>query len=240
MLSGDQPQAVQSLAARAGIASWRAAQSPQDKLAHVAALQRAGRRVAMVGDGMNDGPVLARADLSVAMGQGVPVAQARADFIVQGGQLQALPQLLQQARRTRAVVRQNLAWAAAYNAVCVPLALAGQMPPWLAGLGMAGSSLFVVLNAARLARIAGAAAPTQPTGSLSPRCRSHGHSLHPHSALRGARARHPRRAGLGRLAWPIRLGRGGGRAHSAHRLTFIKRSPGTLGETLRHPKEGVP
>ncbi|NML45214.1 cadmium-translocating P-type ATPase [Ramlibacter sp. G-1-2-2] len=155
ILSGDQPQAVQQLAERAGIAAWRAGQSPQDKLDRVAGLQRAGRRVAMVGDGMNDGPVLARADLSVALGQGVPVAQARADFIVQGGRLDPLPQLLRQARRTRAVVRQNLAWAAAYNVVCVPLALAGMMPPWLAGLGMAASSLFVVANAARLGVVQG-------------------------------------------------------------------------------------
>ena len=81
------------------------------------------------------------------------VAQARADFIIQGGQLEGVAAVLRQARRARAVVRQNLAWAAAYNAVSVPLAIAGQMPPWLAGLGMAASSLFVILNAARLARM---------------------------------------------------------------------------------------
>ncbi|MGV3571171.1 MAG: heavy metal translocating P-type ATPase [Ramlibacter sp.] len=153
LLSGDQPASVERLAARAGIAAYAARQSPQDKLDRIARLQAGGHRVAMVGDGMNDGPVLARADLSIAMGQGVPVAQARSDFIVLGEHLGAVPLLLRQARRTRAVVRQNLAWAAGYNAVCVPLALAGAMPPWLAGLGMAASSLFVVLNAARLAAI---------------------------------------------------------------------------------------
>lgn len=153
ILSGDQPAAVQRLAERAGIAHAQGGQSPQDKLAHVARLQGTGRRVAMVGDGMNDGPVLARADLSIALGDAVPVAQARSDFIVQGGQLEGVAHVLLQARRTQRVVRQNLSWAAAYNAVCVPLALAGMMPPWLAGLGMAGSSLFVVLNAARLARL---------------------------------------------------------------------------------------
>ena len=86
------------------------------------------------------------------------VAQAmayRADFIIQGGQLEGVAAVLRQARRTRSVVRQNLFWAALYNAVSVPLAIAGQMPPWLAGLGMAASSLFVVLNAARLARLRG-------------------------------------------------------------------------------------
>jgi Cu2+-exporting ATPase len=144
---------VQRLAQRAGILLARGGQTPQQKLDRVAGLQQAGRRVAMVGDGMNDGPVLARADLSIALGQAVPVAQARSDFIIQGGQLEGVAAILRQARRTRGVVRQNLGWAALYNAVSVPLAIAGQMPPWAAGLGMAASSLFVVLNAARLARL---------------------------------------------------------------------------------------
>ena len=153
LLSGDQAGAVRRLASRAGIATSRGGQSPADKLQRVEALQREGRRVAMVGDGMNDGPVLARADVSVAMGQAVPVAQAKSDFVVLGGQLSAVALMLTQARRTRRIVRENLAWAAAYNAVSVPLALVGWMPPWLAGLGMAASSLLVVLNSARLARL---------------------------------------------------------------------------------------
>ncbi|GAB3767153.1 heavy metal translocating P-type ATPase [Ramlibacter monticola] len=153
VLSGDQPAAVQRLAQRLGFSSALGGQTPQHKLDHVAGLQAHGHRVAMVGDGMNDGPVLARADLSIALGQAVPVAQARADFIIQGGQLEGVAAVLRQARRTRSVVRQNLFWAGLYNAVSVPLAIAGQMPPWLAGLGMAASSLLVVLNAARLARL---------------------------------------------------------------------------------------
>jgi Cu2+-exporting ATPase len=83
----------------------------------------------------------------------VPLAQARSDFIVPGGQAGAVPTVLALARRTRAVVRQNLAWAAAYNFICIPLALVGWMPPWVAGLGMAASSLLVVLNSARLASL---------------------------------------------------------------------------------------
>ena len=155
LLSGDQARAVRRLAWRAGIDwSW-GGQSPEDKLEHVRELQQAGRRVAMVGDGMNDGPVLARADVSIAMGHAVPLAQAKSDFVILGGQLTAVASLLLQARRTRIVVRQNLAWAAAYNIVCVPLAVAGWMPAWLAGLGMAASSLLVVLNSARLARVPG-------------------------------------------------------------------------------------
>ncbi len=157
LLSGDQQEAVTRLGARAGIPACLGARSPEDKLAHVQQLQRAGHRVLMVGDGMNDGPVLACADVSMAMGQAVPLAQAKSDFVVLGGQLPAVPLLLQLARRTRSVVRQNLAWAALYNAVCVPLAVAGLMPPWLAGLGMAGSSLLVVLNSARLSRLPEAA-----------------------------------------------------------------------------------
>lgn len=155
LLSGDLVAAVARLAARAGIDKAYGQRTPEGKLAHVRELQRRGRRVAMVGDGMNDGPVLACADVSVAMGQAVPLAQAQSDFIVLGGQLAAVSALLQHARRTRAIVRQNLLWAALYNAVCVPLAILGFMPPWLAGLGMAASSLLVVLNSARLARMPG-------------------------------------------------------------------------------------
>lgn len=153
LLSGDRPHAVQSVARRAGIDEARGGHTPESKLAHVARLQAHGARVAMVGDGMNDGPVLARADVSIATGDGVPLAQARSDFIVPGAHLDAVPRIVQLARRTRAIVRENLAWAAAYNAVCVPLAAAGWMPPWLAGLGMAASSLIVVANSARVAAL---------------------------------------------------------------------------------------
>lgn len=153
LMSGDAPDAAQRLGWRAGIEHAWGAQSPEDKLARVADAQGQGRRVAMVGDGMNDGPVLARADLSVAMGHAVPIAQARSDFIILGESLDRVAMLLRQCRRTRTVVRQNLAWAGAYNALCVPLAVMGWLPPWLAGLGMAASSLLVVLNASRLARI---------------------------------------------------------------------------------------
>jgi Cu2+-exporting ATPase len=153
MLSGDRIQAVARVAERAGIAEFEGECTPQDKLARLHRLQQQGRRIAMVGDGMNDGPALARAEGSVAIGDAVPLAQAQADVVIPGAQLAGVVLLLRQARAARRVVRQNLAWAALYNAVCVPLAIAGAMPPWLAGLGMAASSLLVVLNSARLAHL---------------------------------------------------------------------------------------
>jgi P-type Cu2+ transporter len=153
MLSGDQTAAARRVAGRVGIADVQGDCTPQDKLQQLQALQQQGRKVLMVGDGLNDGPVLASAHVSVAVGTAVPLAQAQADFVMPGGQLLTLPAMLTQAGRTMQVVRQNLWWAAAYNAVCVPLALAGWLPAWLAGLGMACSSLLVIGNAARLSHM---------------------------------------------------------------------------------------
>jgi Cu2+-exporting ATPase len=152
LLSGDQPQAVARVARALEIKAHAGACTPQEKLGILQRLQQGGRRVAMVGDGLNDGPVLAGAQVSFAFGQAVPLAQAKADFVVPGSQLLAVAQAVLLARRTVRIVRQNLAWAALYNAVCVPLAVAGLMSAWAAGLGMAFSSLLVVLNALRLAR----------------------------------------------------------------------------------------
>lgn len=152
ILSGDKAAAVQRIGTQLQLETVRAGATPQIKLVHVKELQEAGRKVAMVGDGLNDGPVLACANVSIAMGQAVPLAQAQSDFVVLGGQLRVIPELVIHARRTMRVVRQNLAWAALYNATCIPLAIAGLLPAWLAGLGMAASSILVVLNAARLAR----------------------------------------------------------------------------------------
>ncbi len=151
MLSGDSPAATQAVAARLGIEAARGACSPDDKLALLRAAQQSGHRVAVVGDGLNDGPALAGAHVSFALGHAVPLAQARADFVVLGDSLQLVALSLALAGRTMRVVRQNLAWAAGYNAMCVPLAVLGWLPAWLAGLGMASSSLLVVLNALRLA-----------------------------------------------------------------------------------------
>jgi Cu2+-exporting ATPase len=150
VLSGDRANAVRAVGQAVGADELMAEASPERKLTELRALQRQGLRVAMVGDGLNDGPVLAWADASFAIGQAAPLAQARSDAVVQSGRLMDVVDTLERARHTLRVVRQNLAWAAAYNAVCIPLALIGWMPPWLAGLGMAASSLLVVANAWRL------------------------------------------------------------------------------------------
>jgi Cu2+-exporting ATPase len=154
LLSGDSAGAAARVAAQVGIQSFRGGCSPQDKLDFLRAAQQQGHQVAVVGDGLNDGPVLAGAHVSFAFGRAVPLAQAKADFVVMGEQLKLIFTTLQLSNRTLRVVRQNLWWAAIYNAICVPLAVVGWLPAWLAGLGMAFSSLFVVLNALRLSKSA--------------------------------------------------------------------------------------
>jgi Cu2+-exporting ATPase len=150
LLSGDASDAAQRVAEKVGISKARGQCSPQDKLDFLRESQLQGHKVAVVGDGLNDGPVLAGAHVSFAFGQAVPLAQAQADFLVSGSRLANVAEALLLSRRTLKIVRQNLAWAAIYNAICVPLAVFGLLPAWLAGLGMASSSLLVVLNALRL------------------------------------------------------------------------------------------
>ncbi len=151
ILSGDGAAAVARVATALGIAQARGACTPQDKLTFLQQAQQQGKKVAVVGDGLNDGPVLAGAHVSFAVGQAVPLARAQADFVVLSDRLASVGEAIQLAHRTLRVVRQNLWWAVAYNAICVPLAVVGWLPAWLAGLGMAASSLLVVINALRLA-----------------------------------------------------------------------------------------
>jgi Cu2+-exporting ATPase len=152
LLSGDRPARAARLAARLGLDDVVGGAAPEAKLAAVAAAQAHGGPVAMVGDGVNDAPVLARADVSLAMGQGALVARVQADAVIVSNRPLDLLRARRAAQRTVAIVRQNLLWAAAYNAACIPLALVGLMPPWAAGLGMALSSLLVIGNALRAAR----------------------------------------------------------------------------------------
>ena len=152
LLSGDRPESAQQVAQEVGITHAFGACTPQDKLSRMQAAQSQGARVAMVGDGLNDGPVLAGAHVSMAFGNAVPLAQSKSDLVLMGGSLLVVAQSIKLARHTLRVVKQNLVWAAAYNALCVPLAVVGLLPAWLAGLGMALSSLWVVLNSLRLTK----------------------------------------------------------------------------------------
>ncbi len=165
--SGDQAGPVRAAAAQLGITTWHAGLSPAGKLELVRKLQQQGHTVAMVGDGINDSPVLAGADVSIAIGTGTSLAQHAADCILMGPGLVALPAAVAHSRRTMHVVRQNLWWAVAYNLVAVPLAITGVLAPWLAALGMSASSLLVTFNALRLARIRQTATERQPRHALN-------------------------------------------------------------------------
>ncbi|MCD9033546.1 cadmium-translocating P-type ATPase [Luteimonas sp. Y-2-2-4F] len=167
LASGDAPARVAAFAQRLGLDDAHARQSPQDKLDRVHALQAQGRVVAMVGDGLNDAPVLAGADVSIAMGEGASLAQRAADLVLTGGSLMRIPAAVAVARRTRRVIRQNLAWALGYNLVALPVAAAGLVTPWLAALGMALSSLAVTANALRLARAPSLPAPRAAGGKAA-------------------------------------------------------------------------
>lgn len=152
VLSGDHEVRVRRIAQQLGVTQWQAAASPEHKMHKVARLQAAGKRVVVVGDGINDAPVLALADVSFAMGHGAALAQARADFVVINSHPIEIAAAYGLARRTMQVIRQNFLWAGLYNLLFLPAAVVGWLPPWLAGLGMACSSLVVVLNALRLSR----------------------------------------------------------------------------------------
>jgi Cu2+-exporting ATPase len=160
--SGDQPGPVRAAAERLGIDAWQASLTPTGKLELVRRMQQDGHIVGMVGDGINDSPVLAGADVSIAIGTGTSLAQHAADCILMGPGLDALPAAVAHSRRTMRIVRQNLWWAVAYNLVAVPLAISGVLAPWLAALGMSASSLLVTFNALRLGRVRQAVAETLP------------------------------------------------------------------------------
>jgi Cu2+-exporting ATPase len=152
LLSGDAPQRAADLATALRFDAHAGGLSPEDKLARLREAQARGEVVAMLGDGINDAPVLAQADVSLAMGEGALVTRTSADAVVISNALGDVAAARLLACRTMAVVRQNLLWAAVYNAACVPLAVAGLLPPWASGLGMALSSLLVIGNSMRLAR----------------------------------------------------------------------------------------
>jgi len=153
LLSGDQDSVVRNTANTLEIQTMYSEQSPNNKLSVIKGLQQQGHIVAMVGDGVNDAPVLAAAQVSIAMGGGTQLAQASSDMVLLSENLNHLQESIVHARKTITVVKQNLSWAVIYNLTALPLAALGFIAPWLAAIGMSASSLFVVLNALRLMKV---------------------------------------------------------------------------------------
>ncbi|MDD3353777.1 heavy metal translocating P-type ATPase [Zoogloea sp.] len=152
IFSGDTPATVESLGRQLGVSRAEGGMTPEGKHAGLRALQQGEAVIAMVGDGVNDAPVLAQAQVSIAMGGGTDLARNQADIVLLSGRLASLAEGHDLALRALKIIRQNLWWSFAYNFTAIPLAMFGLVTPWMAGIGMSASSLFVVLNALRLQR----------------------------------------------------------------------------------------
>ncbi len=150
LLSGDHVETVRHVAQELNIQHFQGGMLPDDKLRHIELLQSQGKVVAMVGDGVNDAPVLAAAQVSIAMGGGAQLAHASADMVLLTENLERIPEAIDVSRKTLRIIRQNLGWAILYNILAIPLAAAGWVAPWMAAIGMSASSLIVVINALRL------------------------------------------------------------------------------------------
>ncbi len=153
MLSGDSPLAAQAIAAELGISAFEGNCSPEDKAAKIVGWQAEGLRVGMVGDGVNDAPALAQANLSITVAGGTDIAGQASDVVLTRSNLSLIPWFFQLSRRTRQTIIQNLGWAFAYNVVAVPLAVMGKIDPVIAAVAMAISSILVVVNSLRLRRL---------------------------------------------------------------------------------------
>jgi Cu2+-exporting ATPase len=150
LLSGDNQATVRDMARQLNIPQYYAQQSPSDKLQVLKCKQQQGHTVLMVGDGINDGPVMAQADIAIAMGAGSDLAKTSADIILLNNSLARLEDLFSIAKRCKQKIKQNIAWALGYNMLVLPLAVSGLLSPWMAVVGMSLSSLIVVANSVRL------------------------------------------------------------------------------------------
>jgi Cu2+-exporting ATPase len=168
LLSGDSSPMVASVATELGITDARGGLSPDDKLAVLRQLHQQGRHVLMLGDGVNDVPVLAGSDISVAMGSATDLAKTSADAVLLSNRLGSLVEALDVARRTRRIIIENLAWACLYNGLILPFAAIGWVTPGWAAIGMSASSLVVVLNALRLSRVQSGSQPVAAAAGHAP------------------------------------------------------------------------
>jgi Cu2+-exporting ATPase len=150
LVSGDDRETVAWWAHHVGIEHYQGGCTPEDKYDYIERLQKEGRFIWAIGDGVNDAPLLARADISIAVGAGAPLAAAGADAILTAASLEPLAKTLLLADKTQTIIKENLLWALIYNLLAIPAAMMGWVNPWVAGIGMSLSSLAVTLNAWRL------------------------------------------------------------------------------------------
>jgi Cu2+-exporting ATPase len=165
LLSGDRPEAALAVAGRVGIGEWRAAQRPDDKVAYLSRVAEEGRRVLMVGDGLNDAPALAAVFVSMSPSSAADISQTAADIVFTGKRLDPVATTLRVARAARRLVHQNFALAIGYNLIAVPVAIAGYATPLIAAVAMSTSSILVTANALRLPLLVRARSRRQPAAS---------------------------------------------------------------------------